>query len=100
MTITNKKLQARVASLNVALGRPTTPYTRDANGNTVGNTGHIMLDHAPIYGGYILRVMNASTGESNFGRMSGRISGKEMDAYLSGLVEGISILNGLIAELG
>ena len=47
MTITNKKLQTRVASLNVALGRPTTPYTRDANGNTVGNTGRWVHNTAP-----------------------------------------------------
>lgn len=57
MATSKKMLQAKVDRLNVKLGRPMKPYHQGEDGQVYGNKGHIMLDHAPIYGGYILREM-------------------------------------------
>lgn len=91
MAISKKAmLQAKVARLNAKLGRPVEPYTRDANGNVRGNEGHIHLDHNATYGGYILRIIHESTGESNFG-ISRRISAKEMEIHLEGIFAGLEL---------
>lgn len=88
MAISKNMLQAKVDRLNKKLGRPDRPYRQGEDGQVYGNKGHIMLDHAPIYGGYILREMSEGTGESNFG-ISRRISAKEMEIYLDGIFAGL-----------
>ena len=90
MVITKKMLQAKVDRLNKKLGRPNEPYSRDENGQVMGNVGHIKLDHNSFYGGYILYEMTEGTGEKNFG-ISRRISAKEMDIYLDGIFAGLSL---------
>jgi len=89
MRVTKKELEAKVTRLNKILNRPETPYTRNANGTFDGNVGHIKLDHAPIYGGYILREMEESTGESTFGPLSRRVNASEMATYIDGIIFGI-----------
>ena len=91
MAISKKHmLQRKVERLNRLLGRPDEPYRKGEDGQIYGNKGHILLDHAPIYGGYILREMCESTGEKNFG-ISRRISAKEMEIHLDGIFAGLSL---------
>ena len=93
MATTKKFLQAKVDRLNQTLGRSLEPHRKGEDGRVYGNEGHIMLDHAPIYGGYILYEMCESTGVRNFG-ISRRISAKEMDIYLDGIFAGLELVKG------
>lgn len=93
MATSKKMLQAKVDRLNVKLGRPMEPYRKGEDGQVMGNAGHIMLDHAPIYGGYCLREMCESTGVRNFG-ISRRISAKEMEIHLEGIFAGLQLMEG------
>ena len=86
-----KKLVLMVEQLNKVLGRPADAYTYGMDNTVEGNEGHILLDHNPTYGGYILRVMQKSTGESNFNGEVNRRSAKEMAAYLNGIFAGITL---------
>ena len=89
MSVTKKMLQAKVDRLNKVLGRPLEPYTK-TDGQWRGNAGHIKLDHAAIYGGYMLTQMLESTGETNFG-ISRRVSAKEMMIHLEGIFAGLEL---------
>lgn len=88
--ITKKELKAKVDRLNRVLGRPLEPYRKGEDGRVYGNEGHIMLDHAPVYGGFILYEMCESTGVRNFG-ISRRTSAKEMEIHLDGIFAGLSL---------
>ena len=54
------------------------------------NRNDLIMDFASIYGGYRIEIVYPSTGRGNFER-SGRISKKEMESYLEGLLRGIWI---------
>lgn len=92
MSITKKFLEAKVSRLNKVLGRPVEPYKMLDGGGVEANVGNISLDHNPIYGGYILREMTHGGGQSNFMRQSQRVSPKEIDNYLTGLLDGLSLI--------
>lgn len=91
--VTKEQLQRAVERLNKELGRPTAPYThkKDEEGKASlsVNVGCIVLDHAPIYGGYCLYEMSEGGGQSNFGFTRGRQPAKVMYEIIWGIIHGI-----------
>lgn len=87
--VTKEQLQRAVDRLNLELGRPTVPYARKADNTLSVNVGCIVLDHAPIYGGYCLYEMTEGGGQSNFGFTRGRQPAKVMYEIIWSIIYGI-----------
>lgn len=87
--VTKEQLERAVGRLNSELGRPTVPYVRKADNTLSVNVGCIVLDHAPIYGGYCLYEMTEGGGQSYFGFTRGRQSAKVMYEIIWSIIYGI-----------
>lgn len=83
--ITQKRLYRLQDHVNKGLGRPLTAYTKDIHNRYTTNDGHLKLDFAACYGGWDLVELRGG-GETSW---SGRLSAREMWAYLSGMVQAI-----------
>lgn len=85
MRITKDKLRSRVDTLNMMLERPMALFTPGA---TKPNTGHLSLDINST--GFRLVEQLDTGGERDW---SSRLSGKEMDIFIDGIVRGIALRN-------
>lgn len=85
MRVTKDKLRSRVGTLNMMLERPMALYTP---GYTKSNTGHLSLDINST--GFRLVEQLDTGGERDW---SSRLSGKEMDIFIDGIVRGIALRN-------
>jgi hypothetical protein len=84
--ITIANLEAVVLRINKLLGKPETPWTKNANGVYVSNVGNYHLDGA--YGGYALSEMvNTAGGVRDVfgGHMSKRELYYRMHAFIDGI---------------
>ena len=84
--VTKEWLASRVKVLNELLGRPTTLWNKDAAAGDQ-NIGHLLFDKD--IGGYKLVEIVGSGGlECSW---STRLSQKDMDLYIDGLMNGVSL---------
>jgi len=83
MKVTRQELEKMTKLLNEREGRPVTA-TRRFDDKTLWNIGHILLDHAAIYGGYALREIQENGGEAFYYPQWTRITAREMFAFLEG----------------
>lgn len=87
---TKQRLEKMVVAIATAQGRPLIARTGDAP-RCVHNVGALELNHMPQYGGYdLIEISNATGGERSLlgnsfpgGR---RLNGREMGAFLSGML--------------
>lgn len=85
--ITRKLLELQTTHLNHMLGRPTEMFGSSAGVRPlIWNTGHIVLDHN--YNGYQLEEQGD---HGNTHNLTTRLTAKEMDAMLRGMMKGISL---------
>lgn len=85
--VTEKQLQDLCARINREIGSPAAPYTRNADGNLVGQVGNYQLSYAD--GGVSLhRLINERGGASDVfecGHIPKRDLANRMHAFLIGL---------------
>jgi len=84
--ITKKMLQARIDTINSILGKPSTPFSLDAEGNRTVNAGVFILTQA--YGGYGVGKMCEEGGtwsEIWNGHISARDAYDRISAFIAGL---------------
>lgn len=85
MRITKNSIKNRVDTLNMMFERPMALFTP---GSPKANTGHLSLDINST--GFRLVEQLDTGGERNW---SGRLSGKDMDIFIDGIVRGIALRN-------
>ncbi len=84
--ITAAWLKKRVGLLNDMLDRPTTAYTKKADGGLTGNRGHLFIDNA--YGGVkVAEMSGGGTGENNIS--DGYVPKKELNNFINGMIAGV-----------
>lgn len=90
MKITAKYLRERMRDVNRLLGRPEQMFL-DRCGTPDCNwaVGHLDLDHNA--NGYQIEGISSGTGAVH--NITNRLTGKEMDCYISGLLAGIALKN-------
>jgi hypothetical protein len=93
--ITRETLEKMVARITELTGRPTEQYTGVAP-NCKPNVGALTLDHNANYGGYDLTELKERGGSAsligNSFAGNGRMSPKEMHAFLSGILYALETL--------
>lgn len=87
-------LARRVSTLNVMLERPTCLWNPGA-GAGEQNVGHLQLDKGPT--GYKLEEITSPSGGAT-GWSPGRLSPKNMDLFIDGLIRGIFLRNAHITQ--
>lgn len=90
MRITPKYLRERMVEVNRLLGRPVNMFLAPesvVDGSM--SVGHLTVDHN--YGGYQLEETVSAHGAVH--NITNRLTGKEMDCYISGLLAGIALKN-------
>jgi hypothetical protein len=86
--ITKEWLKSRVYTLNILLERPGVIYDAGASASDQ-NIGHLMLDKDST--GYrLVEIVSSNGAEAN---QSPRLSPKDMNLYLDGIINGISLHN-------
>ena len=90
--ITKEYLKARVSTLNMMLERPPTIFNHGAAANEQ-NIGHLSLDK-DASGYKLVEIISSGGSEANW---SERLTAKDMDLFIDGLIRGISLRNGHIA---
>lgn len=85
MRVTKNSIKSRVGTLNMMLERPMALFTP---GETKPNTGHLSLDINST--GFRLVEQLDTGGEREW---SQRMTGKEMDNFIDGIVRGIALRN-------
>jgi hypothetical protein len=85
---TRKSLDYQTESLNLMLGRPSSPFaSKPGEYPLIWNAGHIALDHNSY--GYQLEEHSGDSGGTH--NITTRLTAKEMDAMLRGIMKGISL---------
>ena len=91
MRTSRKRLDALVAQIATLQGRPKECWAVVSPRGNKSNPGALHLDHAPCYGGFdLVEICNDKGGESSligntFGGR-GRLSAKEMETFLLGML--------------
>ena len=84
--ITKKQLQSRIDTINSILGKPSTPFSFDEQGNRFVNEGVFILTMA--YGGYGIGKMSEEGGTWSAiwnGHITARDAYERISAFISGL---------------
>lgn len=95
MRITSKQLDALVQEIGNLLGKAVTKE----QAVILGHDRYMELEYAAVYGGYRLNNV-AVQGGGHSGALGGssteaRKTGKEMEAYLTGVIRGINAANNI-----
>jgi len=91
MKITKEKLRSRVFTLNMVLDRPLVPF----DGKPM--IGHLGLEQVSVGSGYrLFELVSVTGGERNWTEV---LTAKEMDAFITGVISGISLRNSHIAHM-
>jgi len=86
--VTKKSLETQTTQLNEMLCRPTEMFASKVGEHPlIWNTDHIALDHNS-YGYQLEEYLGNGSGTNN---LTTRLTAKEMDAILRGMMKGVSL---------
>jgi hypothetical protein len=94
--ISKEYLSSRITQLNAGLGRPVLQFASLPSESTRFSNGHICLDKNSQ--GYAIEEQLGESGATHC--VSNRMSGSEMDIFLSGIMIGITYRNEQLIKNG